>query len=78
MVTAVAPPPARRFRFHYPSDFTWTLFALIFTIVTVHASYVAWIRPQGEAITAAELQHMKEDSTYVPQRSFFQIGRAHV
>ncbi|HWK73242.1 MAG TPA: MotA/TolQ/ExbB proton channel family protein [Povalibacter sp.] len=73
MVTEVASPPRQPRRFQYPSEFTWTLFALIFTILSVHASYVAWIRPQGEAITAAEMQHMKADKTYVPQRSFFLV-----
>lgn len=74
MVTAVAPPAAPPIRrFHYPSDFTWTLFALIFTIVTVHASYVAWIRPQGEALVAAEQQKMREDKSYVQQRSFYLV-----
>ena len=69
MVTATV--PARRgFRIYYPSEFVWTLFALIFTIVVVHATYVAWIRPQGEAITQAELARMKEDRSYVPERSF--------
>lgn len=68
MVTATAPAPRRGFQ--YPSEFVWTLFALIFTIVVVHATYVTWIRPQGEAITAAELARMQEDRNYVPQRSF--------
>lgn len=72
MVTATANPPRSR-RFQYPSEFTVTLFALIFTILAVHATYVAWIRPQGEAITQAELQRMKEDKAYVPQRSFFLV-----
>jgi biopolymer transport protein ExbB/TolQ len=46
---------------------------LIFTIVTVHATYVALIRPQGEAITQTELARMKEDRTYVPKRSFYLV-----
>ena len=69
MVTATANPPRPRRTIRYPSDFAWTLFALIFTILSVHATYVAWVRPQGEAITQAELQHMKVDKTYVPKRS---------
>jgi biopolymer transport protein ExbB/TolQ len=68
--TAEAPTPRRH---QYPSEFFVTLFALIFTIITVHATYVAWIRPQGEAITTAELQRMKEDRTYVPKRSFLLV-----
>jgi biopolymer transport protein ExbB/TolQ len=73
MVTATANPPQPRRRVQPPSEFAWTLFALIFTILAVHATYVAWIRPQGEAITQAELEHMKADNTYVPQRSFFLV-----
>jgi biopolymer transport protein ExbB/TolQ len=73
MVTATATPPRARRGFQYPSEFAWTLFALIFTLMAVHATYVAWIRPQGEAITQVELQHMKEDKTYVPTRSFFLV-----
>ena len=71
MVTAAAPAP--RATHHYPSEFVVTLAALIFTIVSVHASYVAWIRPQGDAITQLELQRMKEDRTYVPKRSFYLV-----
>jgi biopolymer transport protein ExbB/TolQ len=73
MVTAAAAPPRTPRRFHYPSDFAWTLFALIFTILTVHASYVAWIRPRGTEIVAAELAHAKADKSYVPERSFFLV-----
>jgi biopolymer transport protein ExbB/TolQ len=71
VATASTAPPARRFS--YPSEFFVTLFALIFTIIVVHATYVAWIRPTGEAITQTELQRMKEDRTYVPQRSFLLV-----
>jgi biopolymer transport protein ExbB/TolQ len=71
MVTAVAPAP--RPTRHYPSEFVVTLAMLIFTIVTVHATYVALIRPQGEAITQTELARMKVDRTYVPKRSFYLV-----
>lgn len=73
MVSAAAPAPASRATHKYPSEFVVTIAALIFTIVTVHAAYVAWIRPQGEAITQAELERMKEDRTYVAQRSFYLV-----
>jgi biopolymer transport protein ExbB/TolQ len=76
MVTATATPPRPRRAIRYPSDFAWTVFALIFTILSVHATYVAWVRPQGEAITQAELQHMKEDKAYVPERSFLLVINA--
>jgi biopolymer transport protein ExbB/TolQ len=71
MVTAAAPMP--RPPRYYPSEFVVTLAMLIFTIVTVHATYVALIRPQGEAITQVELQRMKVDRTYVPKRSFYLV-----
>ncbi|HEX2493830.1 MAG TPA: MotA/TolQ/ExbB proton channel family protein [Steroidobacter sp.] len=72
MVSTTAPAPTPR-RFQYPSEFLVTLLALVFTIIAVHATYVAWVRPQGEAITQAELTRMKEDRTYVPQRSFLLV-----
>lgn len=71
MVTAAAPVPSRRF--HYPSEFFVTLFALIATVLFVHATYVAWIRPNGDAIIAAEQERMRTDQNYVPQRSFFLV-----
>jgi biopolymer transport protein ExbB/TolQ len=71
VATASAAPTPRRFQ--YPSEFFVTLFMLIFTIIVVHATYVAWIRPTGEAITQNELQRMKQDRTYVPQRSFLLV-----
>jgi biopolymer transport protein ExbB/TolQ len=71
MVTAAAPAPSRRFQ--YPSEFWVTLAALIFTILVVHATYVAWIRPNGDAIIAAEQQRMRTDPNYVPERSFFLV-----
>jgi len=74
MATAVAPAAPRRTQ--YPSEFWVTLFALIFTIVAVHATYVAWIRPQGDAIVAAELARAKEDRTYVPKRSLLLVINA--
>jgi biopolymer transport protein ExbB/TolQ len=71
MVTAAAPAPSRRFQ--YPSEFWVTLGALIFTVLLVHATYVAWIRPNGDAIIAAEQQRMHTDPNYVPERSFFLV-----
>jgi biopolymer transport protein ExbB/TolQ len=71
MVTAAAPIPPRRF--HYPSEFWVTLFALILTVLMVHATYVAWVRPTGDGIIAAEQQRMRSDPNYVPERSFLLV-----
>lgn len=65
---AIATAPASR-RFHYPSEFFVTLLALIITVLAVHASYVAWIRPAGDQIVAAEQERMRTDPDYVPPRS---------
>jgi biopolymer transport protein ExbB/TolQ len=70
MVTAAASVPRR---FHYPSEFWVTLFALIFVVLMVHAAYVAWVRPTGDAIIAAEQQRMHTDPNYVPERSFLLV-----
>ena len=70
MVTAAAPAPRK---FQYPSEFFVTLIALIVTIVSVHALYVAWIRPAGTEIIAAEQTRMREDPDYIPQRSVFLV-----
>jgi biopolymer transport protein ExbB/TolQ len=70
MVTAAAPVPRR---FHYPSEFFVTLIALIGVVLFVHATYVAWIRPNGDAIIAAEQQRMRTDPNYVPERSLFLV-----
>jgi biopolymer transport protein ExbB/TolQ len=71
MVTAAAPAQSRRF--HYPSEFFVTLFALIAVVLVVHATYVAWIRPSGDTIIAAEVARMHSDPNYVPERSFLLV-----
>lgn len=70
MVTAAAPIPRR---FSYPSEFFVTLGALIFTILVVHATYVAWVRPSGDTIIAAEVARMHSDPNYVPERSLLLV-----
>jgi biopolymer transport protein ExbB/TolQ len=74
MVTAAAPVPRR---FQYPSEFVVTLAALIFTVLTVHAFYVAYVRPVGDQIIAAEQARMRSDPDYVPERSFLLVINAY-
>ena len=54
-----------------PSEFAWTLFALIFTIIFVHATYVSWIRPRGAEDTAAEQARLRTDKDYTPTRTIY-------
>jgi biopolymer transport protein ExbB/TolQ len=70
MVTAAAPIPRR---ISYPSEFVVTLAALIFTVLVVHATYVAWIQPNGDAIVAAEQARMHSDPNFVPARTFLLV-----
>ena len=74
MVPAAVPAPSRRF--HPPREFWVTLAALIFTVLVVHATYVAWIRPNGDALVAAEQARMRADPNFVPERSFFLVINA--
>jgi biopolymer transport protein ExbB/TolQ len=70
MVTAAAPIPRR---ISYPSEFFVTLAALIFTVLVVHATYVAWIQPNGDAVVAAEQARMHSDPDFVPARTFLLV-----
>jgi biopolymer transport protein ExbB/TolQ len=70
MVTAAAPIPRR---ISYPSEFFVTLAALIFTVLVVHATYVAWIQPNGDAVVAAEQARMHSDPNFVPARTFLLV-----
>jgi biopolymer transport protein ExbB/TolQ len=62
--------PARR-NVRPPSEFTFGIVALLFTVIFVHASYVSWIRPRGLEDTAAEQMRMRTDKNYTPTRTFF-------
>ena len=62
-------PPPRRTK--APSEFAVTVFALLFTIIFVHASYVSWIRPRGVEDVMAEQVRMRTDKNYTPTRTFF-------
>src|ERR1044071_3250728 len=54
-----------------PSEFAWMIFALIFTIIFVHATYVSWIRPRGAEDVAAEQQRLRTDKDYTPTRTIY-------
>jgi biopolymer transport protein ExbB/TolQ len=54
-----------------PSEFAWTVFSLIFTIIMVHATYVSWIRPRGTEDAAAEVARARSDKEYVSAASVF-------
>lgn len=59
----------------YPVEFVYQLASLIVAVIVVHAVYVAWIRPNADAILAEQTARMQVDPNYVQERSFFVIVR---
>jgi len=57
------------------SDFVYQVFALIISVIIVHAVYVAVIRPSAEAIMAQQSAMQEADPDYVQERSFYVVMR---
>jgi biopolymer transport protein ExbB/TolQ len=47
------------------------LFALLFTIISVHAAYVSWIRPRGTEDVTLEQARAKTEKDYTPKRTIY-------
>jgi biopolymer transport protein ExbB/TolQ len=52
-----------------PSSFLLEIFTLLFIVITVQTVYATIIRPNAEAIRAADLARMNKDPKYVPKLS---------
>ena len=61
-----------------PTEFVFSLFALLIAVILVHAIYLTVIRPNADEIIAEQRVAMEIEPDYVAERSFFEIGRAHV
>ncbi len=57
------------------SDFIYQIFALIISVIVVHAVYVAVIRPNAEAIIAQQQEMLAADPDYVQERSLYVVMR---
>lgn len=57
----------------YSTEFIYQLFALIITVIVVHASYVTLVRPRAEAFLDYQAQRTQQDPDYVPERSAFVV-----
>ncbi len=57
------------------SEFLYQLFALLITVILVHAIYVGVIRPNADAILEREAQLQASGADYVPKRSFYVVVR---
>ncbi|MDG2434136.1 MAG: MotA/TolQ/ExbB proton channel family protein, partial [Gammaproteobacteria bacterium] len=56
-------------------EFLYQGFALIISIILVHAFYVSLVRPEAVEIIQQQQAMITQDSNYVPERSFFVIIR---
>ncbi|MDP5209413.1 MULTISPECIES: MotA/TolQ/ExbB proton channel family protein [unclassified Microbulbifer] len=57
------------------SEFVFQLFALLASIILVHAIYVAIIRPNADALIEEQLAREAAGETYVQQRSIYIVMR---
>jgi len=58
---------------NYPGEFLYSIFTLLAAIIVVHAFYVAAVRPNAQAVLAAQDAAMKSDPGFVPQRSLWVV-----
>lgn len=58
-----------------PVEFVFQLFSLFLSVILVHAMYVAWIRPQANAVMEEQRILLERDAEYVPERSLYVIVR---
>jgi biopolymer transport protein ExbB/TolQ len=54
-----------------PNEFTFTVVALLLSVILVHAAYVLHVRPVAEAQMRADREAMAKDPEYVQQRSIY-------
>jgi len=56
-----------------PNEFTFTVVALLLSVILVHAAYVLHVRPVAEAQMRADREAMAKDPEYVQQRSIYVV-----
>lgn len=57
------------------SDFIYQLFALLISIIIIHTLYVAWLRPNADAILQDQMDRQAAGESFVAQRSLFVVMR---
>lgn len=60
---------------NFPTEFLYQVFALIISVILVHAVYVTLVRPQATAIIAEQTLRIQEDENYTPERSLYILIR---
>ena len=58
-----------------PVEFVFQIFSLFLSVILVHAMYVAWIRPQANAVLEEQQVRLEQEADYVPERSLYVIVR---
>ena len=58
-----------------PVEFVFQIFSLLLSVIVVHAMYVAWIRPQANAVIEEQRIMLEQEADYVPERSLYVIVR---
>ena len=58
-----------------PVEFVFQIFSLFLSVIIVHAMYVAWIRPQANAVIEEQRIMLEQEADYVPERSLYVIVR---
>jgi biopolymer transport protein ExbB/TolQ len=58
---------------HFPVEFVYQLFALLVSVLLVHAVYVGLIRPQAAAVLAAQAALFATDPSAVAERSLWVV-----
>lgn len=58
-----------------PVEFVFQIFSLFLSVILVHAMYVAWIRPQANAVLEEQQIRLEQEVDYVPERSLYVIVR---
>lgn len=56
-------------------EFVYQVFALLIAVIIVHAVYVAVIRPNADAFLEREIEALRANPDYVPERSLYVLVR---
>jgi biopolymer transport protein ExbB/TolQ len=57
----------------YPKEFLYSLAVLVAAIIVIHAVWTVWVRPNAQAVLAVQVESMRKDPNYVPDRSLYVI-----
>ena len=60
---------------NFGTEFLYQVFALIISVILVHAIYVTVVRPNATAIIAEQTLRIQEEENYTPERSIFVLIR---